>query len=126
VDSSVLIDAFSYLDEVGEHAREALGGARMVGPEHLRVEAFNGIHGLVLGGKLDLIGARGALDRLHHAAIKTVGTAELLDRMWDLRANFSGYDAAYVAAAEYLSIPLVTSDRRLAAAPGPRCAITVV
>lgn len=58
-------------------------------------------------------------------ALSSLTTAPLLDRMWELRANLSGYDAAYVAAAEHLGVCLVTTDRRLAAVPGPRCPISV-
>jgi predicted nucleic acid-binding protein len=38
----------------------------------------------------------------------------------------SVYDAWYVALAERLSVTLVTTDRRLASANGPRCEIEVV
>jgi len=36
--------------------------------------------------------------------------------MWALRDRMTGYDAAYVAAAEHLACPLVTADPRLARA----------
>jgi predicted nucleic acid-binding protein len=52
--------------------------------------------------------------------------APLLDRVWELRATVSAYDAMYVALAENLECPLVTADARLAGANGPRCAVTVV
>ena len=42
----------------------------------------------------------------------------LLPRIWQLRHNFSAYDAAYVGLAEKLGAPLITRDGRLAAAPG--------
>ena len=42
----------------------------------------------------------------------------LLPRVWELRHNFTAYDAVYVALAEALDAPLVTRDARLAAAPG--------
>jgi predicted nucleic acid-binding protein len=50
----------------------------------------------------------------------------LLQRIWELRENLSGYDATYVAVAETLETPLLTADARLARAPGPTCPITVV
>jgi predicted nucleic acid-binding protein len=42
----------------------------------------------------------------------------LLPRIWQLRNNFSAYDAAYVALAEKLGARLLTRDARLASAPG--------
>jgi len=47
----------------------------------------------------------------------------LLERCWELRANLTAYDAAYVALAEALEAPLITRDARLHAAPGHRAAI---
>jgi predicted nucleic acid-binding protein len=43
--------------------------------------------------------------------------------MWQLRANLTGYDAAYVALAEMLEVPLLTCDMKLAASPGHRARI---
>jgi predicted nucleic acid-binding protein len=48
----------------------------------------------------------------------------LSSRVWELRANLSAYDAGYVAVAELTDAPLVTLDRRIARAPGLRCAVT--
>lgn len=42
----------------------------------------------------------------------------LLPRVWQIRHNFSAYDAAYIGLAEKLGAPLITRDGRLAAAPG--------
>jgi predicted nucleic acid-binding protein len=42
----------------------------------------------------------------------------LLPRIWQLRDNFSAYDAAYVALAEKIGARLVTRDGRLASASG--------
>jgi predicted nucleic acid-binding protein len=38
--------------------------------------------------------------------------------MWSLRHNITAYDAAYVALAESLDVPLLTRDRRLAKSSG--------
>ena len=50
----------------------------------------------------------------------------LLPRVWDLRHNLTAYDAVYVALAEALDAPLLTRDRRLAAASGHRARIELV
>ena len=50
----------------------------------------------------------------------------LLPRIWQLRHNFSAYDAAYVALAEELDATLITRDSRLAAASGHRVVIELL
>lgn len=42
----------------------------------------------------------------------------LLPRIWDLRANVTAYDAAYLALGEALGAPVLTRDRRLLDVPG--------
>jgi predicted nucleic acid-binding protein len=46
--------------------------------------------------------------------------------MWALRHNLTAYDAAYVALAEALGVPLVTRDVRLASAAGHAAEIELV
>lgn len=47
----------------------------------------------------------------------------LATRAWELRANLSSYDASYVALAETVGATVITLDRRMARAPGPRCVV---
>lgn len=47
----------------------------------------------------------------------------IAERVWELRANLTSYDAAYVAVAEATSAAVVTLDRRIRRAPGVQCAI---
>ena len=50
----------------------------------------------------------------------------LLERIWELRQNFTAYDAAYVALAEALGATLVTCDARMSASPGHHARIDVI
>ncbi|NKC15133.1 MAG: VapC toxin family PIN domain ribonuclease [Gammaproteobacteria bacterium] len=49
-----------------------------------------------------------------------------LDRIWQLRGNFSAYDASYVALAEVLGVPLLTTDSGLAGAVGSHASIELM
>jgi len=49
-----------------------------------------------------------------------------LPRIWELRDNLTAHAAAYLALAEALDAPLLTRDRRLAAAAGPRARIELI
>ena len=48
-----------------------------------------------------------------------------MPRMWELRRNVTAYDAAYLALAEALLVPLVSCDARLASAPGHSARVEV-
>lgn len=96
---------------------------RSAAPEHLRVEVFSAVRGLALGGKIQTSRAAEALDALAEAEIEPIATATLLQRMWDLRNNVGGYDAAYVAAAEANACALITADARLARTRALGCQI---
>ena len=58
--------------------------------------------------------------------LRRVPHMALLVRIWELRDNLSGYDAASVALAEALRAPLVTADRGIAGAPAVRCEVELV
>jgi predicted nucleic acid-binding protein len=46
-------------------------------------------------------------------------------RIWELRSNVTPHDASYVALAESLGTVLLTTDGRIAGAPGLRCEVEV-
>ena len=64
-----------------------------------------------------------ALADLASLPLRRHGAAPLRDRIWELRDSLSAYDAAYVALAEALAVPLLTTDARLARAGGHRAEI---
>jgi predicted nucleic acid-binding protein len=84
-------------------------------PHLLDVEVLSVLRGLQRGGQLDTPTADQA--RLDHFAITITRheTAPLADRIWQLRHQFTSYDASYIALAEALEAPLYTCDAKLAA-----------
>ncbi len=126
VDASVLTNAFTDDGPVGTRSRAELArDAHWAGPEHLVVEVFSAVRGRWLGQKISEHRAADALAALATATIDLVAAAPLLERMWELRRNVTGYDAAYVAVAETFGCALVTADARLAAVPDIRCEVRV-
>lgn len=126
VDASVLTNALTDDGPAGLRARAELSNdLHWVAPEHLAVEVFSAIRGRWLGRKISDQRADEALAAFTGATVDLIGTTALFPRMGELRANVTGYDAAYVAAAEAYDCVLVTADRRLASVPGIVCAVVL-
>lgn len=122
--------AFALLDEadIGDRCRAAMrADSRWIVPEQWLVEVLSVIRGTLLGGKITPVHAA---DTATAAAdldpVVGVRTRVLAPRIWALRAHLSTYDAAYVAAAEQYNCALVTTDARLARAPGIRCPVNLL
>lgn len=92
-------------------------------PHLFEVEVLHALRRHNLGGALPVARARLALNRLRETRLIRYPHASFLGRIWELRENLTGYDAAYVALAEALYAPLVTMDARLAQAPGNRATV---
>lgn len=124
VDASALTNAFTDDGPVGTRARAELArDSHWAAPEHLMVEVFSAVRGRWLGRKISEKRAQDALSAMVATTIDLVAAAPLLTPMWALRGNVSGYDAAYLAAAETFGCALVTADARLARVPDLRCEV---
>jgi predicted nucleic acid-binding protein len=82
-------------------------------PHLFEVEVLGVLRRFSLRGMLSQERARLALDRLSSMRLARYPHAAMLPRMWELRGN------------ESLEAPLVTTDARLARAPGIRAAVEV-
>lgn len=127
VDASVLTEALTGDGTAGKAARARLmRDNHWAAPEHLVVETFHAVRGRRLGSKITQERADAAIAALARMSIETVDVQRLLPRMWELRANVSGCDAAYIAAAETFACPLVTGDARLSRRKVARCEVEVI
>ena len=87
-------------------------------PHLADVEVAQALRRYVREGELDAGSAVAALEDLRALDVQRHSHEPLLDRVWALRENLTAYDAVYVALAEALETTLLTSDGRLARAPG--------
>lgn len=113
VDASAMIEAL-----VGRDADDVLLDALQAsvhGPHLLDVEVLSVLRGLTLSGKLSSDAADTARTDYFALTIARYEVHGLADRIWDLRHNYTIYDACYVALAEALDAPLYTCDHKLAA-----------
>jgi len=95
-------------------------------PHLLDVEVAQVIRRYAALGEIDQGRGRAALADLDDFPLRRYPHDFLLPRVWELRNNLTAYDAVYVALAEALDAPLLTSDRRLAAAAGHLARIELV
>lgn len=107
-------------------ARRTLVSTTVAVPHLADSEVANALRAQVLRGTATDDEAHTALGQWQRLGIRRFPAAALLQRVWGLRHNLTAYDATYVALAEAIGCELVTADRRLAAAPGPGCPVTVV
>ena len=106
-------------------SRIARPGETLHVPHLFEIEILHALRGLTLRGTVPSERARLALDRLRDTRFVRYPHTALMERMWALRENLTAYDAAYIALAEALDAPLVTTDARLARASGVRAAVEV-
>ena len=99
---------------------------QIAAPDLVDVETVAVLRKRWLAGELTDDRFTAAIDDLEQIDIERTPTLRLMHRAFELRANVTSYDAAYVALAEALVCDLVTADSRLAKASGPRCHIRVL
>ncbi len=126
IDASVLVAALGIDSAHGLGIRNMLRRRVLMAPALIDLEVASILRRLSVSGQLSTERAGAAITDLQAMPIRRVSHEPLIRRCWELRNNLSIYDAAYVAVAELLEIPLLTADGRLGRSPGIRCEIEVV
>ena len=121
IDASVVVAALIDTSENGIWAEQFLGTADIAAPHLMPVEVSNILRRSAMKGLITADAASLAHADLVALPITLFAYKLFADRVWELRANVTAYDAWYVALAETLGAPLATLDERLMRSSGPRC-----
>jgi predicted nucleic acid-binding protein len=107
-------------DWVGRHLARA---TEVAAPQLLDLEVASAVRRRALAGEVSAARGRIALVDLAVMSLRRYPATALLERIWQLRGASTAYDAAYIALAEALRAPLVTTDARLGRSAGHRAVI---
>jgi predicted nucleic acid-binding protein len=125
LDSSAALDLLFDREPEATWVREQLDRARwrVRVPHLIDVEVLRVVRDRVVKGRIDRADGLERLQRMIEFPLWRYPHVNLLERAWDLHPSVTAPDAVFVALAEALDLPLVTTDRRLARARGPRIPI---
>ncbi|HJQ37677.1 MAG TPA: type II toxin-antitoxin system VapC family toxin [Thermoanaerobaculia bacterium] len=122
----LVVDASAFVDLVLNRPLAAVlrkrlieSGASLHAPMIADLEVLQTIRGYVLIGDLTVARAEEAIEDYLDIRLERYPHDPLLWEIWQLRSNFTPYDASYVVLAEQLKATLVTLDLRLARACPP-------
>ena len=128
----IVLDASAAVDwllqtSAGQRIEHRIYAAResLHAPHLLELEVSQVLRRLVGEGTISASRANHAIQDLLDLRITRYPHFLLLPRIWQLRHNFSAYDAAYVVLAEKLGTRLLTRDGKLAAARGHSAIVEV-
>jgi predicted nucleic acid-binding protein len=122
-DSSAVVAALVVRDPPAGLVERLSAGRELHVPHLLDVEVLHALRRLTRFGDLGDDRAQDARGDFAQLALIRYPHVPLADRAWALRHNLSAYDAAFVALAEALEMPLVTCDGRLARATGHQATV---
>jgi predicted nucleic acid-binding protein len=116
VDASAMVDLL-LANELGGAVRRRLAGHALHAPGHLDAEVLSALGRLHRAGDLEAEDVESKLRGLVAAPIQRHDVSDLLVGSWSRRHQLRLVDALYVELAVSRDLPLITTDRRLRAAP---------
>jgi predicted nucleic acid-binding protein len=119
VDTSVLVGLVTLdIDDLSSDLVQRLTMVTPHVPDIIDVEFHHALRGLSLGKKISTERAEHARGLFADIPKVRIPTRDLTERIWSLRHNLGAYDACFIALAEALDAPLITSDEKQANASG--------
>lgn len=114
VDASAIVRAIVAIPPADDVRARLDRDGDLAAPHLIDLEVLQALRRFVRHGDLTVDRARVAIDDFIDLDLTKYPHEAFLDRIWQLRDALSTYDAAYLALAEVLDVPLVTSDAALA------------
>lgn len=114
LDASVVVELLTN-GALADSIRNDLAGRdeSFLAPHLIDVEAMSALRRLAAGQRIDSHRSGQFLADLADLPAERYSHTPLIDRIWELRHNFSAYDAAYIALAEATGAVLYTCDEKL-------------
>jgi predicted nucleic acid-binding protein len=114
LDASVVVELLINGPLADSLRRKLAGsGSSLIVPHLLDVEVASALRKLAAAQRIDSYRSEEFLTQLVALPAERYSHIPLLGRIWELRHNFTAYDAAYIALAEATGSVLYTSDEKL-------------
>jgi predicted nucleic acid-binding protein len=124
LDASAVIELLTN-GPLSDQLRRDLAGRddTFLAPHLLDIEVLSALRRLLAGQRIDSHRTEQLLTGLAELPAERYPHTPLLARIWELRNNFTAYDAAYIALAEETGAILYTCDAKLAKGHRARVAV---
>ncbi|MCC6590454.1 MAG: type II toxin-antitoxin system VapC family toxin [Bryobacterales bacterium] len=113
VDASVVVEILRDGDFANFLGGRFNSDAAYAAPHLLDIEVVSALRGLAAAARVDAHRVQEYIRNLALLPVTRHSHAPLMPRVWELRHNFSAYDATYIALAELLDATLFTADAKL-------------
>jgi predicted nucleic acid-binding protein len=114
LDASVVVELLTNGPLADSIGRDLTGrGESLIVPHLLDVEAISALRNLAAGRRIDSHRSEQFLTGLAALPAERYAHTPLAGRIWELRHNFTAYDAVYIALAEATDSVLYTCDAKL-------------
>ena len=114
LDASVVVELLTNGSLAGAiRANLSMSDESFIVPHLIDVEVMSAMRKLVAGQRLGSHRADEFLKGLAALPAERYSHTPLIGRIWELRHNFTAYDATYIALAEAMNAFLYTSDEKL-------------